>query len=270
MFFWLKNRRRKKWLAQPMPSEWEGWLRENVWQYQYLDAAARQRIYEVVCVLRHEKDWVGGSGLEVTDEMRVTVAGQAALLTLGFGEPYYFDRLRTIILYGGAYSRRAAEPENLILGGFGESDDDDGAMLGESWQGGPIVLSWNTVWRDGRSARRRRNVVLHEFAHHIDSLDGSTSGAPPMTSFEFERKWYQITDAEYERLLRFSRSGQPTLLDPYGATNHAEFFAVSTECFFTAPHEFGRKHPELYEVLVQFFGQDPRKYLPDSDRLSQG
>jgi hypothetical protein len=136
-------------------------------------------------------------------------------------------------------------------------------MLGESWQGGPIVLAWNTVWRDGRSSRRRRNVVLHEFAHHMDSLAGTTDGAPPMTSFEFERRWYRITDVEYKRLLRFSQRGESTLLDPYGATSHAEFFAVSTECFFTAPHEFARRHDELFSVLVQFFGQDPRAWLPD-------
>jgi hypothetical protein len=263
MFSWLKNRRRKQWLAEPEPSQREEWLRENVWQYPHLVQDQQRRVREFVCILLHEKDWVGGGGFTVTDEMRVTVAGQAALLTLGFGRPYYFDRLKTIILYAGAYRQRPASTKNLLLEGLGGPVYDSGTMLGESWQGGPIVLAWNTVWRDGRSSRRRRNVVLHEFAHHMDSLAGTTDGAPPMTSFEFERRWYRITDVEYKRLLRFSQRGESTLLDPYGATSHAEFFAVSTECFFTAPHEFARRHDELFSVLVQFFGQDPRAWLPD-------
>jgi hypothetical protein len=268
MFSWLKNRRRKQWLAEPQPGEWEAWLRENVWQYPLLDADQRRRVREFVCILRLEKDWVGGSGFTVTDQMRVTVAGQAALLTLGFGKPYYFDRLKTIILYAGSYRQRPDSTEGLLLGGLAEPGLDAGAMLGESWQGGPIVLAWNAVRRDGRNPRRRRNVVLHEFAHHMDSLDGTTDGAPPMTSFEFERRWYKITDAEHERLLRFSERGEPTLLDPYGATSHAEFFAVSTECFFTAPHEFARLHEELYSVLVQLFGQDPRTWQPEGVHLT--
>lgn len=263
LFPWLKNRRRKKWLAAELPSTWEGWLRENVWQYAYLEDRQQQRVREFVCILLHEKDWVGGGKFVVTEEMRVTVAGQAALLTLGFGEPYYFDRLKTIILYAGSYQPRPASTDGLILGHSAGPTFPARTLVGESWQGGPIVLAWKIVLQDGRHARRRRSVVLHEFAHHMDALDGTTDGAPPMTSFEFERRWYQVTDLEYKRLLEFALRNEPTLLDPYGATNHAEFFAVATECFFTAPHEFARRHKELFAVVERLFGQDPRQWLPD-------
>lgn len=263
LFSFNRKRRRKKWLSTEMPSSWEGLLRENVWQYPYLDDQLQQRVRDFVCILWHEKDWVGGGGFEVTEDMRVTIAGQAALLTLGFGKPYYFDRLKTIIVYAGSYEARPASTEGLLIGQTAGLPVHPETRLGESWQGGPLVLAWNVVLRDGRNARRCRSVALHEFAHQMDSLDGSTDGAPPMTSFEFEKRWYKITDAEYNRLVEFIAGKKPTLIDPYGATNRAEFFAVVTECFFTAPHELARRHKELFAVVEQLFGQDPRQWLPD-------
>jgi Mlc titration factor MtfA (ptsG expression regulator) len=265
-FISSKKRRRKRWLAAELPSTWDGWLRHNVWQYPFLDKPQQQRVREFVCIVLHEKEWVGGGQFEVTDEMRVTVAGQAALLTLGFGEPYYFDRLKSIILYANPYTPRPASRDNLLIGQTDGRPVYAETRLGESWQGGPIVLAWNVVLRDGRHSRRRRSVVLHEFAHQMDSLDGATDGAPPMTSYSFEKRWYQITDVEYERLLEFAIGKKPTLLDPYGATSRAEFFAVVTECFFTAPHELARRHKKLFAVVEQLFGQDPRQWLPyDTD-----
>jgi Mlc titration factor MtfA (ptsG expression regulator) len=96
----------------------------------------------------------------------------------------------------------------------------------------------------------------------MDGLDGSTDGAPPLTDYKFEKKWYRVTQREYERLLRLASRGEHTLLDPYGATNQAEFFAVACECFFTRPHALADKHDELFAVLVRLFGQDPRDWLP--------
>ncbi len=265
---WWKNDRRKEWLAQPQPPQWERWLENNVWQYRQLPGELQQHVREIVCVMYHEKNWEGGSGFQINDEMRVAIAGQAALLTLGFEKPYYFDKLKSIIIYSGSYEQRPASHDNLLMGRLQDSFPRSGTLLGEAWQGGPIVLAWNVVQRDGRNARRRRSVVLHEFAHHMDGLDGSTDGSPPMTSFRFEKRWYEVTTKEYQRLLQFAQRKQNTLLDHYGATNHAEFFAVSTECFFTTPHEFAEQHGELYEIMVQFFGQDPRDWLSSPVRDS--
>ncbi len=259
---WLNNRQRRKWLALPIPAEWDAWLELNVWQYAHLDETRQRRIREFVCVLLHEKDWVGGNRLLVSDEMRVTIAGQAALMTLGFEKPWYFDRLRTIIVYQGVYSATPQATSDLILGGLNLPDEQFDTRLGESWQGGPIVLAWQAVVGEGRNPRSNRCVVIHEFAHHMDSLDGSTNGAPPMTDFKFEKQWYQVTSAEHDLLTQRARQGERTLLDQYGATNHAEFFAVTCECFFTRPHELKSEHAELYGVLVRLFGQDPSEWLP--------
>lgn len=268
IFDWLTNRRRRKWLKLPIPAEWDAWLRLNVWQYGHLDESQQRRVREFVCVMFHEKDWVGGNRLLVTDEMRVTVAGQAALMTLGFERPWYFDRLRTIILYKGVYAASPQSTSDLIMGGFNLPEEQFDTRLGESWQGGPIVLAWPVVLRDGQNPDRHRAVVIHEFAHHMDGLDGSTNGAPPMTDFKFEKHWFAVTSKEYDRLVELARHGQRTLLDQYGATNHAEFFAVTCECFFTQPHQLKSEHSELHAVLVRLFGQDPCAWLPSEQPAS--
>jgi MtfA peptidase len=261
MFGWFANRKRKKWLAEPFPAEWEAWLRLNVWQYPLLSDELRKKIRSFVQVLFHEKHWTGGNRLVVTDEMKVTIAGQAALMTLGFEKPWYFDRLKSIIVYQGAYTAKPQASEDLIMGGWNLPEEQFDTRLGESWRGGPIVLAWNVVFREGRTPQAHRCVVIHEFAHHMDGLDGTTDGAPPMTDYHFERKWYRVTSFEYDRLVRLAQEGQRTLLDKYGATNHAEFFAVSCECFFTQPHAMADEHPELHAVMVRLFGQDPREWL---------
>jgi len=265
MFFnFFHNRRRRRWLAEREPSTWEEWLRTNVWQYRHMVAEQQAKIRRFVRVLIQEKEWAGGSDLLVTDEMRVTIAGQAALATLGFEKPYYFDRLKTIIVYPATFSGRPASSSDLLLGELGQPTPHFDARTGEAWRGGPIILSWEAVLSEGQHARPGRNVVLHEFAHHMDGLDGRTDGAPPLTDFDFEKKWYQVTEAEYKRLLGFAQRGEATLLNHYGATNQAEFFAVATECFFTQPHELATEHSDLFAVLTRLFGQDPREWLPRS------
>ena len=263
MFFnYFRNRRRRRWLAHRQPPIWQEWLRANVWQYRHLTAKQQAKICQFVCVLLHEKEWAGGGDLAVTDEMRVTIAGQAALATLGFEKPYYFDRLKTIIIYPATFRGRPTSSDHLLLGELGQPNPHFDARSGEAWQGGPIILSWEAVRSEGRHARLGRNVVLHEFAHHMDGLDGKTDGAPPLTDFEFEKKWYRVTETEHQRLLELAQRGEATLLDHYGATSQAEFFAVATECFFTQPHELADEHRDLFAVLTRLFGQDPRQWLP--------
>ena len=262
VFSFFRNRRRKRWLARQEPREWGEWLERNVWQYRHLDDRQAKKIHDFVCILYHEKEWAGGGKLVVTDEMRITIAGQAALLTLGFVKPYFFERLRTIIVYPKPFRARPESTDDLLLGKHSEALVDFSARSGESWQGGPIILAWNIVLKEGQSARCGRSLVAHEFAHHMDGLDGQTDGSPPITDYEFEKRWYRVTSQEHRRLLRFARSGSPTLLDHYGAENQAEFFAVATECFITRPHALAREHGELFSVLSRLFGQDPRQWIP--------
>ena len=256
VFSWFKADRRKELLAEPLPAAWGEYLVSNVRHYQFLRRLSQDVVQAVVQVMVGEKSWTGAGGLTVTDEMKVTIAGQAAVLTLGLDEPYYFDRVQSIILYPRAYVHPPRVERNLNL--------PVGVRLGEAWYHSPIVLSWEHVLQAGRDQSNGCNVVLHEFAHHLDGLDGEMEGTPPLAGREQEKTWYRVTEAEYRRLVGSARRHEVTLLDHYGATNRAEFFAVATECFFEQPHAMQRRHEELYAVLRDFYLQDPAEWLPDA------
>jgi MtfA peptidase len=252
-FSLFKDDRRKGLLAEPFPAVWHEYLVRNVRHYEYLKSSARAVVQAVVQVMIDEKHWSGGAGFVVTDEMKVTIAAQASLLTLGLDEPYYFDRVQSIILYPDVYIHPRSFPGSP-----------NWRIAGEAWYHSPIVLSWKNVLQAGRNSCDGHNVVFHEFAHHLDGLDGEMEGTPPLVDRQQEKTWYRVTEAEYRRLVGSAKRGEVTLLDHYGATNRAEFFAVATECFFERPHAMQAEHAELYAVLRDFFLQDPARWLPDA------
>jgi MtfA peptidase len=257
VFSWFRTRRRQHWLREPFPNEWRDVLSKRVRHYQYLDGVKRDWLESVVHVLVAEKDWVGGSEFELTDEIKVTIAGYAGVMTLGLPEPYYFDRLMTIIVYAGSYQPRPSR--------FNQQSPifPDGPRLGESWHRGPVIVSWEEIVATEK-LRPGNNLVIHEFSHHVDGLDGDVDGTPPMIDGERARTWYQVTEDAFERLRRDAKQGQATLLDRYGASNRAEFFAVASECFFERPRAMRERHPELYQVLADFYCQDVATWLPDA------
>jgi MtfA peptidase len=254
-FPWFKQKRRQKLLAEPFPETWREYLRVNVRYYSLLDESKRSVVESFVRAFVAEKNWYGGEGLAVTDEMKVTVAGQAALLILGLKEVYFFDRMQSIILHPAAFKH--TEPQSQSI--FGNLK----VLLGQAWYHSPILLSWRDVLRCGHNKSNGMNVVLHEFAHHLDGLDGDVDGSPPLRGKKLE-DWYQIADAEYRRLVGSVRRGEATLLDHYGATSLIEFFAVATECFFERPRAMWGTHRELYAILQDFYNQDPASWLPDA------
>jgi MtfA peptidase len=252
-----KTRRRNQLLAEPFPAAWNDYLVNNVRHYAHLDPLMQSRVKAVVSVMVAEKHWSGGGGFTVTDEMKVTVAAQASLLALGLDEPYFFDRVQSIIIYPDVYVHppQFARHWNVLEGV---------PVAGEAWYHSPIVLSWKYVLDAGRNTSSGRNVVLHEFAHHLDGLDGEVNGAPPLVGRRRAKTWYRVTEAEYRRLAGAARRREVTLLDHYGASSRAEFFAVATECFFEQPGALRRQHGELYAVLQDFYRQDPAQWLPDA------
>ncbi|MGH9173499.1 MAG: zinc-dependent peptidase, partial [Vicinamibacterales bacterium] len=153
------------------------------------------------------------------------------------------------------YPAEYLAPETLPMGP-GVGIETVTGRLGEAWTQGPVVLSWSTILDDVHGPRRGRNVVLHEFAHVLDMSDLSANGTPPLGSDAEYRTWRAVMTAEFRRLHRDARRGR-TLLDTYGTTNEAEFFAVATECFFERPREMSRQLPQLYALLRGFFRQDP-------------
>jgi Mlc titration factor MtfA (ptsG expression regulator) len=257
IFPWIRTRRRQKLLAEAFPLAWRQFVSRHVRHFQYLDARQRQRLEGCIQIMIAEKDWAGGSGFELTDEIKVTIAGYAAVMTLGLDEPYYFDHLKTIIVYSGSYMPHRSRYD--VQSPF----TPETARLGEAWHRGPVVLSWSEIGGPDKQ-RPGNNLVIHEFAHHLDGLDGDVDGSPIIVDRQQNLIWYQVTEDEFQRLTQEAASGQATLLDRYGASSRAEFFAVASECFFERPHALRDQHPELYKVLAYFYCQDPAKWLPDA------
>jgi len=257
IFPWIRTRRRRKLLAEAFPRQWFEVLKRQVRQFQYLNTQQRDRLEGCIQILTAEKDWVGGGGFQLTDEIKVTVAAYAGVMTLGLDEPYYFDRLKTIIVYPGAYMPHRSRYEQH------SEFTPQSPRLGESWHRGPVILSWAEI-SGSQKQRPGNNLVIHEFAHHLDGLDGDVDGTPIIVDRQQGRTWYRVTEDEFQRLIHNAASGEATLLDRYGASSRAEFFAVASECFFERPHALRDRHPELYKVLTHLYCQDPAQWLPDA------
>lgn len=255
IFNWLKKRRRRKILAQRFPEEWHGILRRNLPFYACLDAEERSALRDGLRIFIAEKSWEGCGGLEMTDEIRVTIAAQACLLLLGL-DGVEFDTVKTILVYPAEFfaRRRDAAEDGIVR-------DDDGGRLGEAWYRGPVVLSWADARRGARNPFDGVNVVFHEFAHQLDMADGVVNGTPPLESHAAVRRWQEVMTTEYDRLVARSRRGRATLLDHYGAQDPGEFFAVCTECFFERSGAFELRHRDLYALLRDYFGQDPAERI---------
>jgi Mlc titration factor MtfA (ptsG expression regulator) len=258
LFTWFRRRRRRKLLASPFPTAWAAWL-EPLPFYQLLDDAERRRLHDILRVMVAEKQWTGAGDLEVTDEMRVLVAGQAALLILEI-EHDYFERVEEIILFPSSYeaSYRTYRDGGVISEGAHNA--------GEAWYRGPVVLAWDGVRRGPEDPKDGHNLVLHEFAHKLDMLDGYVDGTPPLRGRGQYANWTRVMTEEFERLQKAARRGGRSLLDAYGATNEAEFFAVATETFFEKGVHLRRKHEALYNLLRDYYRQDPAERLARAQR----
>lgn len=243
-------------LARPLTPFQLGVIERNVAQYAGMPHELRAQLERLVKQFLHQKTFVGCAGLEVTEEMRVTIAAQACLLLLNRPTRVY-PGLHAVLVYPGAFlvPRRQQDEAGVVT----ETRQD---LLGESWGDGRVVLSWEHVRRAGLPPEGTHNVVLHEFAHQLDSESGSNNGAPFLGSPERYRSWSETLSRDFDLLRRDAYWGQRDVLDPYGATNPAEFFAVATESFFEQPHELAARHPDLYAEFEAYYRVDPRAWLP--------
>jgi Mlc titration factor MtfA (ptsG expression regulator) len=193
------------------------------------------------------KNWEAANGFELTDEMQLLIAAQAALLVLGLSFEHYREvgaiivHPTTVVLHG---PRGAAVP--------GLMTDAPMPILGQAAHKGPIMIAWDAVRRDARHPERGHNVVFHEFAHKLDMLDDVVDGTPPMPREELDR-WVEVCTREYE----IAQAGSDGFLSSYAGVNPGEFFAVATEAFFDRPSDMAEAKGELYAVLAGFYRQDP-------------
>jgi Mlc titration factor MtfA (ptsG expression regulator) len=249
--FGFKKRRRKKLRNQTFPPAWLEIIEKNVPIYHRLSWADKKEIHGHILVFLAEKNFEGCGGLEVTDEIKVTIAAQACILLL-HRETDYYPGLYSILVYPSAFIAKGHV--EFAPGYYAETEQ---VHLGESWKRGALILSWDHVLANAVDVHDGHNVVLHEFAHQLDIEDGYANGAPPLPHRSRYVAWARILEKDYSKLQKDTEEGRFTVLDEYGATDPAEFFAVATECFFEKPAQLQKKHPELYEELKLYFQQDP-------------
>ena len=249
MFF--KRRRRERLRQRPFPEEWQGVLRENVPYYRALPPEDQAELRGHVQVLLAEKHFEGCGGLELTDEIKVTIAGFAAVLLLHRKTDYY-PRLESILVYPHEF-----EVERKRHGPVGDYVEETDVLAGESWREGVVILSWDDVREGAADETDGYNVVLHEFAHQIDQGSGRGDATPVLSDPGTFLEWARVLGHEYDQLLDDVDAGRDTLIDDYGAEDPSEFFAVVTESFFELPREMRRRHRRLYKALSLFYQQDP-------------
>jgi Mlc titration factor MtfA (ptsG expression regulator) len=255
MFEWWRERRRSSILQQPFPAAQLEVIQRNVKHYGRLSAAEQQRLRDLVQVFVAEKSWEGCGGLTLTEEMKFTIAAQACLLVLGLPHRLY-ENVESILVYPSTVVR-PAQPAGVFVRPGTLVENGPTALFGEAHRHGPVVLAWDRVLRDGQQPNRGHNLVYHEFAHQLDMLDGDADGTPPLASREERLRWQAVCERAFLELRARAERGARSFIDEYGATNEAEFFAVVTEHFFDQPHELQRAEPALYELLREFYRQDP-------------
>ena len=251
MFAWLRRRRRDAIRRRQFPAEWRAFIEKNVPYVACLSAEDREELVGHIQVFLAEKHFEGCGGLQMTDEARVTIAAQACVLLL-HRQTEYYPNLVSILVYPTTYLVPGGQstPDGLVAEGTQ-------ARLGESWARDVVVLAWDSVLSGAADIHDGHNVVLHEFAHQLDQESGMGDGAPALPRRSMYVAWARVLGHDFDQLVRDTAHHHRTLIDRYGATNPAEFFAVATETFFEKPRALQSKHPELYLQLQQFYRQNP-------------
>ena len=258
MFGFLRRRRRSRLLAEPFPAWREVVLRRNMPLYDRLSAVERGTVQDVVRLLVGEKRWEGCSGLTVTDEIKLTIAAWAGVLILGLDFGIY-DRISSIVVYPTVFATPNADDD------WEDDGLSDAALEGQAVYRGPVILSWDTILTESRNLESQSNLVLHEFAHHIDFLDGEVDGTPPLPSRDLAKRWGPVMQAAYDRHLAELATGGETFFTEHAGRDEGEFFADAVEAFFCLPHDLEAEESEVFVLLVAYFRVQPKAWYPERD-----
>ena len=245
-----------------LPDDWSDVVEQHVATWQLLDDDEREAVAANADWLLRHKHWEASFGFELDDAITVTIAVQAGLLVLGLD----VDELRevsAVIVYPSAMQSRGERAGPIS----GTVSDGPLPILGEAHERrGPVLVAWDEARRSAAQPGHGSNVVLHEFAHKLDMVDQVADGAPMLHHRVDPDRW-RATCSEVFGAMRAGIDRPP--LDPYGATDPAEFFAVATETFFTRPHELREQSAALYATLRRYYGLDPAALVPAPDGVDR-
>ena len=237
--------------TDPIPPTWPQLVDRHVPLIARLPAADQDRLFHITQLFLKEVPFEGCGGLELREEIHVTIAAQACLLLLKMPYPRY-ARVRRVLVYPAAFMPKTQHSyrSNQLV-------SPDEPLIGQAWPSGVVVLGWEEVKDGALASNDGHNVVLHEFAHMLDAEDGTFDGTPVLDSAAGYHEWVAQWSVEFAEHVRRVEANESTVLDPYGATSRAEFFAVATEAFFERPIQVRSHQPRLYDLLVEFFKLDP-------------
>ena len=247
--YWSRRKARQALLDARLSDRQRGIIQTQVPIINRLPAQLRGQLEGKVNLFLNQVDFVGCDGLEVTEEMRLSIAAQACLLVVN--SDLWYAHLTTVLIYPSAFKSRQRKHSGYVV------TEKEIVRTGESWDRGPVILSWAHSQRGARNDHDGQNVVFHEFAHQIDDLSGSTNGVPVLNAGQSFAEWERVFLTAYTEHVRAVEAGRPTVIDPYGAEGHEEFFAVAVEVFFEQPQTLKSGFPEVYVQLAQLFQLDP-------------
>ncbi len=250
---WQAHRRRQL-RSRPFPDPWRAHLERTLPVYRALPPELRLRLDGLVQQFVAEKDFVGCRGLDLTHEMKLTIAAQACLLVVNRATRLY-DELYSVLVYPAAFIAPEEHHDEA-----GVVHRHERVLSGQAWDTHRIILSWDDVQATADSHSEGFNVVYHEFAHYLDAEDGGVNGAPLLGDPRHYARWSAVMSAEFQKLRDAAARGEATLLDQYGAEDPGEFFAVATEVFFELPAALRAQHPALYEELRRYYRLDPASW----------
>ena len=249
---WLK-RRRAQLYASPFSADWPAVLEQHVALYSRLPAALRDKLHGHINYFLADKQLVGRNGQVVTDEIKLIIAANACLLIMNRNDAI-FPGFKTILIYPDTYVAKQVSFEGDV------KVSKNSVRAGESWHGGPVVLSLSDVMRGSLNGEDGHNVVLHEFAHKLDEENLTTNGMPILRNREQYANWIEVLSKEYEEFLSRVDRKKNKVIDEYGAVSPPEFFAVATESFFEKGPAMAERLPELYKELQDYYGVDPASW----------
>ncbi len=247
-----RQRKRARLLATPLTAEQRQIVAKLVPMVRRMPEELRPSLEGKMNLFLDQITFHGSQELEPDEAMKLSIAAQACLLVVN--SPVWYETLRTVLVYPSAFFTGRPRHDGFVVheGSF--------HTAGESWDRGPIVLSWDHALQGGLDPDDGHNVVIHEFAHQLDSLTGHTNGIPILRKGQRYEGWEKAMLDAYHGHLERLETGERTLISPYGATNHQEFFAEATVTFFEKPDALHREEPALYAQLSQLFALDPAQW----------
>ena len=253
MLEWLFGQR-KQLLKKAIHQDERQRLDRSIWQASFLSRDQCEQIIRWSRVFIAEKTWEGCNGVTITEEMQSQVASAAGMMVLAYPD-WYFDKTATILIHPKAYHARVQPRYSTST--IGTELAGEFYRAGETVYRGPVVLNWRDIHSAARNANDGNHLVIHEFSHQLDMINGpSADGLPPLPGNIDEHVWLKAMKAEYQAAQDMVSQGYPILINDYGLTEESEFFAVASELYFQRPEVLAEYHPNVYVLLKQFYVTD--------------